>query len=80
MLEEQKRAAKQMLLALIPTAPASTTYEKVWPRVLEKHVVTRPDVNGMAAELRKGGQLLFPGWESGKRVPQDSYGVSRAAQ
>jgi three-Cys-motif partner protein len=78
-LEEEKRAARETLLALIPFLPASTTYATVWPRVLEKHVVTRPDVNSIAAELRKNSQLLFPGWESGKRVPQDGYRVSRAA-
>ena len=76
-LEEQKRDAKKTLLALIPAAPASTTYDQVWPRVLEKHVVTHPDVNRMSAELRTNGTLLFPTWERGKRVPQDGYRVSR---
>ena len=62
----------------IPTHPSNTTYLKVWPRVLEKHVVTRVDVNQIAARLRKEGMLLFPGWEAGKRVPQDQYVVSKA--
>ena len=78
-LAEHKRAARETLIALIPVAPESTTYARVWPRVLEKHVVTRPDVNAMAADLWKDAQLLFPGWERGKRVPQDGYRVSRAA-
>lgn len=77
-LEEEKRAARETLLSLIPVTPSSTTYDKVWPRVLEKHVVTRPDVNRIAADLRKNGTLLFPGWEAGKRVPQNGYRVSRA--
>lgn len=77
-LEAEKVAAEETLLSLVPTVPGSTTYENVWPRVLEKHVVSRPDVNKLAAELRKSGQLIFPGWESGKRVPQDGYRLSRA--
>ncbi|MDR3507332.1 MAG: hypothetical protein P4L64_05465, partial [Caulobacteraceae bacterium] len=78
-LEAQRVAAENTLLALVPVVPASTTYKKVWPRVLEKHVVSRPDVNKLAAELRKSGRLNFPGWEIGKRVPQDAYRVSRPA-
>lgn len=77
-LKSEKRAAEATLLSLVPAHPASTTYLKVWPRVLEKHVVTRPDVNKLAADLRRSGTLLFPGWGAGKRVPQDTYRVSRA--
>ncbi len=78
-LEAEKVAARATFLSLVPTAPASTTYEKVWPRVLEKHVVTRPDVNKIGAELRRSGDLSFPNWETGKRVPHDSFRISRAA-
>lgn len=78
-LENEKQAAEATLLSLVPVHPDRTTYLKVWPRVLEKHVVTRPDVNRIAAELRKRGSLLFPDWEAGKRVPQDAYRVSRAS-
>ena len=53
-------------------------YEKAWSHVLEKHVVTHAVVKRIAAELRKNGTLLFPVWEAGKRVPQDTYRVSRA--
>ena len=78
-LEAEKVAARDTLLALVPVAPASTIYEKVWPRVLEKHVISRSDVNILAADLRKSGQLGFPDWETGKRVPQNAYRVSRPA-
>ena len=78
-LEGEKAAASNTLLSLVPVTPDSTIYEKVWPRVLERHVVTHPDVNKLAAELRKSGRLSFPGWEAGKRVPQDAYRVSRPA-
>jgi hypothetical protein len=35
------------------------------------------DVNAMCAKLRKTEALLFPNWETGKRVPQDHYRVQR---
>jgi hypothetical protein len=73
----EKVAAKAMLMSLVPQAPASVPYGSVWPRVLERHVVTRSDVNQMAAALRKLGELDFPNWELGKRVPGDSYRMSK---
>lgn len=76
-LDAEKAAARATLLALIPPEPAFSAYGKVWPRVLEKHVVTRPDVNKLAADLRKCGALNFVGWEAGKRVPQDNYRVAK---
>ncbi|MGC1305486.1 MAG: three-Cys-motif partner protein TcmP [Caulobacteraceae bacterium] len=76
-LENEKAAAKGTFLSMVPTAPAFITYDKVWPRVLEKHVITHPDVNKIGADLRKAGDLAFPNWEAGKRVPHDSYRISK---
>lgn len=76
-LENEKQAAEATLLSLVPVHPASATYVKVWPRVLEKHVVTFVDLNKIAAKLRKEGVLIFPGWEAGKRVPQNPYSMSK---
>ncbi len=73
----EKRAAKATLLAMVPVSPKSITYEEVWPRVLERHVVTKPEVNSMAAELRRSGKLMFADWELRRRVPQDQYRVSK---
>lgn len=78
-LEAQKVAAKETLLSLVPAGPADVEYGTVWPKVLERHVVTRPDVNLIAAGLRKEGVLSFPGWEKGKRVPQNPYRMSKVA-
>jgi hypothetical protein len=72
-LEQEKKAAKATLLALVPAAPKVTTYEKVWPQVLERHVVTKPEVNSIAAALRAAGKLEVPDWEFRRRVPQDRY-------
>ena len=43
----------------------------------EQDVVRRPDVNKIAAQMRRDGDLLFPDWEKGKQVPQPSYRVQR---
>jgi hypothetical protein len=76
-LENEQRQAEKMLLALTPKQPDSIAYEKLWPQVLARHVVSRPDVNAIAAQLREKGELLFPDWEQGKRVPQTHYRAQR---
>jgi three-Cys-motif partner protein len=72
-LAAAKVAAEKMLLELTPAAPGATEYEHVWPRVLAKHIVRLPDVNQIAARLRKEQRITFPDWEPGKRVPQPNY-------
>jgi hypothetical protein len=47
--------------------------------VLTKLAVRVTDVNSICAILRKKGALLFPDWETGKRVPQDHYRTQRPA-
>jgi hypothetical protein len=76
-LADERRQAQTTLLNLTPTQPRSILYEKLWPQVLARHVVRRPDVNAMAARLRGEEQLLFPDWEKGKRVPQALYRTQR---
>jgi three-Cys-motif partner protein len=73
LLAAAKVAAEKTFLELTPAAPQTTKYENVWPRVLAKHVVRLPDVNQIAARLRKEQKTAFPDWESGKRVPQPNY-------
>lgn len=76
-LAAEKAAAEQTLLELTPAAPETLRYEEVWPRVLARHVVRLPEVNQIAARLRREQKLIFPGWESGKRVPQPEYRMHR---
>jgi three-Cys-motif partner protein len=76
-LAAEKVAAERMLLDLTPVAPLSVVYDAVWPRVLAKHVVRLPEVNKIAARLRKEESLSFPEWEPGKRVPQSRYRMQR---
>jgi len=77
-LESERGLAEKTLIALTPMQPQFISYEKLWPEVLLRHVVRLPDVNKIAAQLRADGQLLFPDWEKGKRVPQQHYRMQRA--
>jgi three-Cys-motif partner protein len=77
-LAAAKLAAEKTLLELTPTAPRAAKYEDVWPRVLAKHVVRLPDVNQIAARLRKDERIVFPNWEPGKRVPQPGYTMHKS--
>ena len=72
-LAGERRQAERSLLELIPQRPASVRYESLWPEVLARHVIRRPQVNELAAKLRDTQTIEFPDWEKGKRVPQPSY-------
>jgi len=76
-LAAERQAARTVLLSLTPPEPQSASYGSLWPHVLAAHAVTHPDVNAIAAELRKEGKLLFPDWGSRDRVPKDDYRISR---
>jgi three-Cys-motif partner protein len=73
----EQTAAEQLLLELSPVAPATIRYDALSSLVLSRHVVRLPELNQIAAKLRKDGRLIFPDWESGRRVPQAAYGVQR---
>jgi three-Cys-motif partner protein len=75
----EKSAAEKTLIELSPTQPKAISYEKLWPKVLARHVVRLTDVNQIAARLREQNALLFPDWERGKRVPQPNYRVQRSS-
>jgi len=77
-LAKEQSQAERSLLDLIPVAPGSILYEKLWPQVLERHIIRLPDLNKIAAGLRDDGTLLFPDWEERRRVPQPKYRVQRA--
>ncbi len=77
-LEAQRGEAARTLIDLTPRKPDFIVYERLWPRVLARHVVRKPDVNEIAAHLRAQGQLEFPDWEKGKRVPQPEYKTQRS--
>jgi three-Cys-motif partner protein len=75
----EKAKAEALVLELTPKAPDYITYKKLWASVLTKHAVRLTDVNRICANLKKKEALLFPDWETGKRVPQDHYRTQRPA-
>jgi three-Cys-motif partner protein len=77
MLVEAKRNARSFVLEIAPQAPDHVSYKRLWATVLSKHAVKKTDVNKMCAALKESGELIFPEWEPGKRVPQDHYRVQR---
>lgn len=77
-LKREKLAARDALLALTPEAPGVIKYEDLWPQVLERHIIRLTELNALAAELRKSGELLFPDWKASKRVPANDTTVQRA--
>jgi three-Cys-motif partner protein len=76
-LTDERKQAEATLLKLVPGRPDSILYDKLWPQVLARHVVRRPEVNAMATRLRAEERLLFPDWDKGKRVPQPHYRTQR---
>lgn len=76
--ENERRAALETLLALVPVAPNSMTYEKLLPMVLARHVVRFTDVNKIASSLYKEGALLIPEWEPRKQKPQPHYKIQKS--
>jgi three-Cys-motif partner protein len=72
-LEAERKKASANILDVTPRDPSHFTYRNLWAAVLTRHVVRLTDVNAICADLRKRGELVFPGWESGKRVPKDDY-------
>lgn len=74
-LDGERRAAGDLLLVLAPQAPGVARWATIWPQILERRIITRPEVNALAADLRKSGAIAFPDWEARKRVPDDNYRV-----
>jgi len=77
-LQEQRAKAEETLLEFAPTAPRFIGYDKLRALVLARHVVRLTDVNKIAARFHHENRLLFPDWESGRKVPQPDYRTRRA--
>lgn len=76
-LAEELRAAKALMLDLVPTTGA--TWGSIWPQVLARHAVRLTEINRAANEFRKAGDLVFPTWASARKsVPDDEYPVLRS--
>lgn len=78
-MAQQEIEARTALLRYVPSAPATTTYGELWPRILAQHGVRKTRLGRMAAEMRKTGEIGFPDWAQRKQVPDDGYRMSRPA-
>lgn len=76
-LLEERAQAQETLLVLAPTPPAFVEYEVLRAQTMARHVVRATDVNEIAAALYRKQRLLFPDWESRRRVPQPGYRTQR---
>lgn len=75
--EDERRNCEATLLSLVPPDLTFIHYEALLAQVQARHVVRAPDVNKLAARLRKDGMLFFPEWEPRKQVPDLSYRVQK---
>jgi oligoribonuclease (3'-5' exoribonuclease) len=71
------KQARDMLCTLVPKSPDYMSYRNLWATVLSHHAVRRTEINTLCAAMKKSGELLFPDWEEGRKVPQDHYRVQR---
>ncbi len=69
--------AKTLLLDLTPPTPSTVMWGDIWPKVLERHVVSLPQLKAIASDLRKAGRLSFLNWAPRKRSPDDHYRFQR---
>jgi hypothetical protein len=74
-LEFERISAERYFIDLINDHTPAATYGELWPKVLAKHAITKPDLNSMAASLKADGKLCFPQWAHGKRVPEEGWRV-----
>lgn len=77
LLSEQLSLARSTMLAAVPIAPKWIDYGRLWPAVLGKHVVTKPQVNRLIVSAEREGLVRIEGWSGGKKVPDDHYRISR---
>ncbi|MFM9859040.1 three-Cys-motif partner protein TcmP [Pseudoxanthobacter sp. M-2] len=77
-LAEEECRAKRLLLTLVPTSPASVRWPDLWPRILERNVVTKTQVKQIANELRSDGTLIVLDWGFKQRTLGDHNRVQRS--
>lgn len=62
-----------MVIDVLRQKPAGMKFKDLRLQVLEREIIRKQRVGELAAELRKGGLIDFPGCEARRRVPQDDY-------
>ncbi|WP_164513072.1 three-Cys-motif partner protein TcmP [Caulobacter vibrioides] len=77
-LAEEERRAGQLLQDLVPAAPGSVRWPDLWPRIMERHVVTKTQVKQIANDLRRGGILTVLDWGPKQRTVDDHNRIQRS--
>jgi len=77
-LAEEERRARQLFRTLVPAAPASVGWPDLWPRIMERHVVTKTQVKQIANQLRRDGVLTVLDWRPKQRTLDDHNRVQRS--
>lgn len=76
-LNAELEQAEQLMKAVTPSAPASAAWGRIWPQVMERHVVSQAQLNQLAGEMHRQGILYCSDWGPRKRVPDDGYRLQR---
>jgi len=71
LLERELKSAEASLIACLPSATSPSMWSSVWPQILERHVITRTQINEIANRLRLAGTVAFPDWAPRQRTPRD---------
>jgi three-Cys-motif partner protein len=69
LLDDERRAAEQYLLSLVPDHGPGVLWKDLWPRILERHTIRLTELKDVAVRLSKDGVLEFPNLQQGKRKP-----------
>lgn len=70
-LAEARASAEQMLLDMIRDPDRQSIYGLLWPRILARHAVTKPELNLIVAKLRRAGILVVADWQPRQRIPTE---------
>lgn len=76
-LNTELKQAEQLMKVVTPSAPASAPWGRIWPQVMERHVVSQAQLNQLAGEMHRQGILYSSDWGPRKRVPDDGYRLQR---
>jgi three-Cys-motif partner protein len=75
-LDRQRQEAEKTLMDILGRSK-QMTWGKLWPLVLARHAVRRPELNAIAAKLKKEGKVAIPALRAPKRVPSDEFEIIR---
>ena len=70
-LQEQARLAKEEFLTIVRQSGNKLSYADIWPKILSRFVISKPEMNAIAADARKQGLITIPNWGVRQRTPHE---------